>query len=227
MIKLINLLKELTTQPKPELGSGEQGWVYPLGKNKVIKKSNRTDGITKQELRDYELFNQHPDVFPHIYKITKDYIITDKLDISLEEFKDPALRKFMLENGWWGPDKGWDAPSNEHDWEYDPKTGLYHWIRKGKPYVHQDDEDDSVIHDPFTRIYRSVRDNNLTAFNHVLQKAKEQNKTKIYNALKEALDLCIKIKKAFKGQFKDVHMNNIGRDSSGKLKIFDVTLDDV
>lgn len=221
MIKLIDLLKELTTRPKPKLGGGEQGTVYPLGKNKIIKKSNwYDDGLSKQELRDYKIFNQHPDVFPHIYKITKHYVIMDKLDTSLEEFKDINLPKFMAKNGWWES----EFPP-EHSWVFNSKTGLYDYEYKDKePKIN---DEDVIDYDPFTQVYRDLRDNNLRAFNHVLQKAKEQGKTKIYNALKEALDLCIKINKVFKGQFKDVHKNNIGRDSSGKLKIFDVTLDDI
>jgi hypothetical protein len=221
MIKLINLLKELTTRPKPELGRGEQGTVYPLGKNKIIKKSNwYDDGMSKQELRDYKIFNQHPDVFPHIYKITKHYVIMDKLNTSLEEFKDINLRKFIAKNGWWESE---NPPA--HGWTFNSKTGLYDYkYEDEEPYI---DDEDVIYNDPFTQVYRDLRDNNLRAFNHVFQKAKEQGETKIYNALKEALDLCVRINKAFKGQFKDVHMNNIGRDSSGKLKIFDVTLDDI
>jgi len=218
MVKLIDLLKELTTRPKPELGDGEQGWVYPLGKDKVIKKTRWTDGITEPELEDYKLFNQHPDVFPHIYKIAKDYTILDKLDTSLKEFRDPALGLFMLKNGWWA------EPPSKYKWEFDPKTGLYNWIGGGKLYLDRDDYD-VIYEDPFTKIFKSVRANNLKPFNYVLQKAKEQNKTKIYNALKEALDFCIKINKVFKGEWRDVHINNIGRDSNGKLKIFDVTSD--
>jgi len=218
MIKLTDLLKELTTRPKPELGVGEQGWAYPLGKDKVIKKTRFTDGITEPELEDYRLFNQHPDVFPHIYKIAKDYTILDKLDTSLKEFRDPAFVMFMLKNGWWA------EPPYEDKWEFDPKTGLYNWIRDSKLYLNRDDYDD-IYEDPFTKIFKSVRANDLKPFNHVLQKAKEQNKTKIYNGLKEILDLCIKINKVFKGEWRDVHKNNIGRDKNGKLKIFDITSD--
>ena len=32
------------------------------------------------EIENYQLFNQHPDLFPHIYKLTKDYVIMDKLN---------------------------------------------------------------------------------------------------------------------------------------------------
>jgi hypothetical protein len=220
MIKLTDLLKELNIQPKPILGKGEQGTVYPLGKNRIIKKSNwYSDGMSKEELRDYELYNQHPDVFPHIYKITKHYVIMDKLDTSLKEFRDINLLKFMGKNGLWS-----ERHYPEHSWTYNSKTGLYDYKYEDEEYEISDEDIEWL--DPFATVYRDLIENNSRAFNHALQKAKEQGETKIYNTLKEILDLCIKINKAFKGQYKDVHKNNIGRDSSGKLKIFDVTLDD-
>ena len=80
MIKLVNLLKEIQTRPKTRIGTGMEGDVYNVGKNKVVKKTGNLDGFTPKELKNYDLFNQHPDIFPHIYKLTKYYIIMDKLD---------------------------------------------------------------------------------------------------------------------------------------------------
>jgi hypothetical protein len=75
-----NILKELQTHTKKKIGSGEHGEVYNIGKNKIVKKSNKQNGFTPEEIKNYNLFNQYPELFPHVYKLTKDYIIMDKLD---------------------------------------------------------------------------------------------------------------------------------------------------
>jgi hypothetical protein len=80
MIKLVDILKEIQIQPKKRIGYGNQGNVYNIGKDKVVKKSANPEGFSQDEIETYNLFNQHSDVFPHIYKLTKDYVIMDKLD---------------------------------------------------------------------------------------------------------------------------------------------------
>jgi hypothetical protein len=80
MIKLVDLLKEIHTRPKTRIGSGMQGNVYNVGKDKVVKYSSNTDGFDKDEIWGFNLFNKHPEVFPHIYKLAKHYVIMDKLD---------------------------------------------------------------------------------------------------------------------------------------------------
>ena len=80
MIKLIDILKEIQIQPKKKIGYGDQGNVYNVGKNKVVKKSTNSKGFSQDEIEIYNLFNQHPNIFPHIYKLTKDYVVIDKLD---------------------------------------------------------------------------------------------------------------------------------------------------
>jgi hypothetical protein len=80
MIKLVDILKEIQIQPKKRIGYGDQGNVYNVGKNKVVKKSTNLEGFSQDEIEIYNLFNQHPDIFPHIYKLTKDYVIMDKID---------------------------------------------------------------------------------------------------------------------------------------------------
>ena len=71
---------EIQIQPKKIIGHGEQGNVYNVGNNKIVKRSTYRDGFTPDEIEIYNLFNQHPDIFPHIYKLTKDYVVMDKVD---------------------------------------------------------------------------------------------------------------------------------------------------
>ncbi len=78
--KLLNILKEIQIQPKKMIGQGEQGNVYNVGNNKIVKRSTYQDGFTPDEIEIYNLFNQHPNIFPHIYKLTKNYVIMDKLN---------------------------------------------------------------------------------------------------------------------------------------------------
>jgi hypothetical protein len=75
MIKLLDLIED-----KQIIGQGEQGTVYNFGPNKIKKVSNYLNGFTPGEIELYNIFNKHPDVFPHIYKLTKNYVIMDKID---------------------------------------------------------------------------------------------------------------------------------------------------
>jgi hypothetical protein len=97
MIKLTKILKEIKTRPKEIIGSGEQGDVYPVGKDKVVKVIG-TDDWEPEEIENYKLFNQHPDLFPHVYKIGKNYVIMDRIDSPAKELIEAA--EFLHNNGW-------------------------------------------------------------------------------------------------------------------------------
>jgi hypothetical protein len=88
MIKLIDILKEIKTHQKKRIGDGEHGVVYNVGKNKVVKKSNQNDGFSSDEIKYYKIYNKYPNIFPHIYKLTKDYVIMDKLDSPGKQLMD-------------------------------------------------------------------------------------------------------------------------------------------
>jgi hypothetical protein len=94
--EISKILNELKTYPKELVGAGEQGNVYPIGKDKVVKKIH--NGWEPEEIKMYELFNQYPDLFPHVYKIGKDYVIMDKIDSPAKELTDAT--KFLHNNGW-------------------------------------------------------------------------------------------------------------------------------
>jgi hypothetical protein len=88
MIKLIDILKEIQIRPKKRIGSGEHGNVYNVGKNKIVKNSTNPKGFSQDEIEIYSIFNQHLDIFPHIYKLAKDYVIMDRLDSPGKELMD-------------------------------------------------------------------------------------------------------------------------------------------
>lgn len=71
MIKLIDILNELTTKQKELLGKGLEHYVYPSkDPNKVFKV-----GETKYVNEWLPIFKAHPDLFPIIYRtgLDKDY----------------------------------------------------------------------------------------------------------------------------------------------------------
>jgi hypothetical protein len=176
MIKLIDLLKEIKTYRKELVGDGEQGDVYPIGKDKVVKKV--FEDWDDEEIKTYKLFNQHPDLFPHVYKIAKDYVIMDRIDSPAKELTDAV--EFLRGNMW----------------PYDGIDGIYRSIK---------------------------RNNNLKEFNQILQKAKELNKTDIYNTLKECFEFFTKLNKLFPNRYLDTNDGNTGIDRrDNKIKIFDL-----
>ena len=79
MIKLLNILKEITF--KEPIGQGSEHIIYPYSKdpNKVIKTfdPDERESIDKDQITT---FQKHPDIFPIVYKVTDKYAILDKLN---------------------------------------------------------------------------------------------------------------------------------------------------
>ncbi len=87
-MKLIDILKEIEIKNKKIIGTGFEGNVYNVGKDKIAKYSNYTDGFDSEDIEQYNMFNKHPDLFPHIYKLTKHYVIMDRLDVHSKSISD-------------------------------------------------------------------------------------------------------------------------------------------
>ena len=79
MIKLLNILKEITF--KEPIGQGSEHIIYPYSKdpNKVIKTfdPDERESIDKDQITT---FQKHPDIFPIVYKVTDKYAILEKLN---------------------------------------------------------------------------------------------------------------------------------------------------
>lgn len=126
-MKLIKILRELKTTNKPIFGSGMSGAnVYNVGKDKVVK--YRDGGLSPDDLRFYKLFNKYPDVFPHVYKLTKDYVVMDKLKEDKELFE---LYKYFADKVEWDKDKLKDIEWGELE---DPLTAAYYAVRNKGNY---------------------------------------------------------------------------------------------
>ena len=81
-MKLTDILKEIKIKNKNILGQGYHGEVFNFEKDptKIIKKPLGNNKFSEDELKFYKEFNQHPNLFPHIYKITPTYVVMDKLN---------------------------------------------------------------------------------------------------------------------------------------------------
>ena len=81
MIKLIDILKELNIQTKPELGSGMSFTAYPskIDSSKVIKTTIYDE---PEKLHDHAyIFMKYPKYFPKVYKyVPNKYIVIEKLN---------------------------------------------------------------------------------------------------------------------------------------------------
>jgi len=81
MIKLIDILKEISISGKEPIGQGSEHIIYPYFKdpNKVIKTFDPYEGesINKDQITT---FQKHPDIFPIVYKVTDKYAVLEKLN---------------------------------------------------------------------------------------------------------------------------------------------------
>jgi hypothetical protein len=171
MIKLTDLLKETY------LGGGEQGKVYAIDKNKVKKQSNSLDGFTQDELYFYNQFNKYPDIFPKIHKLTKSYVIMDRL---------------------------YDISDLNNVLNYLEQINIWR------------DED------PMTMIYYLLKDNDSSKINTLLDKIK--NNKAVYSSILKYIKFTQDVLNIFPNKSIDFHTGNIGVDSNGDLKIFDLAM---
>ena len=96
MIKLIDILKEITL--KEPIGQGSEHIIYPYSKdpNKVIKTfdSDETESINKNQITT---FQNHPDIFPIVYKVTDKYAVLEKLNTKKAIDELEKLAQFLKE----------------------------------------------------------------------------------------------------------------------------------
>lgn len=80
------LLKEIDIKYKKRIGDGAHGDVYPINSipNTIVKKSNTPKGFSDDEMTIYSYFNSNPNLFPKIYKINKNFIIMEKLEVNYQ-----------------------------------------------------------------------------------------------------------------------------------------------
>jgi hypothetical protein len=78
MIKLINILKEINIQTKPQMGKGASFTAYPskIYPDRVIKTSSSPQDIQNHA----DMFDKYPTIFPKVYEVTDKYMVIEKLN---------------------------------------------------------------------------------------------------------------------------------------------------
>jgi hypothetical protein len=157
MIKLTDLLKEINIQKKKQKAAGSRHVIYPskLNPNTVIKIANTNpeydgDEDNTIDLDSLELFKEHPDIFPKVYKITDKYAILEKLNAkkAYNELKDlyNQVIKSDTEFSEYIKDKftGYDRDYTEFS------TDIYEYI-----------EDEGQDPSGFDEVYAEIKDGEL------------------------------------------------------------------
>lgn len=103
MIKLIDILKELNTQPKEPIGRGGEHIVFPfkLKPGFVIKKFTGNIQITTKDWKQIiEFSQQHPEIFAIVDKVDfdKKYLVQEKLDEKTLTKDLKELDKYINDN---------------------------------------------------------------------------------------------------------------------------------
>jgi len=76
-------IEEMNIVPKKKIGSGMEHDVYPsTNQDVVIKTISSRFGKTLPKIRMawVNLFQEHPDIFPKVIKVTETYVVLEKLD---------------------------------------------------------------------------------------------------------------------------------------------------
>ena len=78
MIKLMDILKELNIQPKPQLGKGDTFTAYPSKTypDRVIKTASSPQDVEAHA----DMFKEYPEIFPKVYEVTDKYLVIEKLN---------------------------------------------------------------------------------------------------------------------------------------------------
>jgi len=149
MIQFKQFISELNIKHKDPIGDGEQGIIYNVGKDRVVKKSRYEDGFTDDEIEKYKLFNKYPNNFPHVYKLSDTYIVMEKLDLNFTD----AINFYEEE---------YEMESEETDrWRYDDNWANYIY--------------DNIHHNKLNSIknlLKQSKQNNINAYNTYLKTIK-------------------------------------------------------
>ncbi len=199
MIKLVNLLKEISVSVKKPIGQGSQHIVYPHSKdpNKVIKTFDPDEGefINTKHI---DIFQKHPNIFPKVYKATDKYAVLEKLDIdqAITELEKLEAEFFNLK---WRSNK------------------------KRKHSILLDDimENDNLEDNDFIyKLYYLIKNNPSSVLKPELNTL--YSLTQNSNLLKKWIDFLTQIISTFNKKDLDIHAEQFGYDSKGNIKLLDL-----
>jgi len=198
MIKLIDILKEIFVSGKEPIGQGSQHVVYPYSKdpNKVIKTFDPSEGESIN-IEQIDTFQQYPNIFPIVYKVTDKYAVLEKLDV------DQAVAELEKLNVEFSNIK---QKSNE----------------KRKYSILLDDimEDDNLQYDDFIyKLYYLIK-NNPSSLKSELNTL--YSLTQNPNLLKKWIDFLLQIVSIFGKKDLDIHAEQFGYTPEGQIKLLDI-----
>ena len=200
-------LDEATPVEKPELGSGADHHVFPVkhDQTKVFK-------LGSEHAVDfwYDMFKNHPSVFPMVYKRGKTKM---KLKKDKVVFQDNTFVRLKA---------GSIVPIDYVEMEkLDPQRAENEWRMLDSAIIditeEQWDFQDYVLH--FALFESSNMKPDYALMLHVLDELKSDYPEE-YRMITRYLDLIIEIKKINKHP--DLHIHNFGYDKKGKLKCLDI-----
>ena len=200
-------LDEATPVEKPEIGSGADHHVFPVkhDRTKVFK-------LGSEHAVDfwYDMFKNHPLIFPMVYKRGKTKM---KLKKDKVVFQDNTFVRLKA---------GSIVPIDYVEMEkLDPKKAENEWRILDSAIIditeEQWDFQDYVLH--FALFEGSNMTPDYALMTHVLSELKSDYPDE-YRMITRFLDLIIEIKKV--NNHPDLHIYNFGYDKKGKLKCLDI-----
>jgi hypothetical protein len=199
MIKLIDILKEISVSGKEPIGQGSQHVVYPYSKdpNKVIKTFDPSEGESIN-IEQIDTFQQYPNIFPIVYKVTDKYAVLEKLNTekAINELEKLQTEFFNLK---WRSEKKRkysilldDLMENDNLEGLDFIGLLYHLF----------------LNTPSSSLKKEL--NTLYSL------------TQNPNLLKKWIDFLLQIVSIFGKKDLDIHAEQFGYTSEGQIKLLDI-----
>ena len=194
MIKLVNLLKEVTYKEPEAFGSRHIIYPSQTYPDKIIKTAKINpkfggDEYNTLDLDAIKLFQKHPDIFPIVYKVTEKYVVLEKLDDNKPYYDLKNLYNQVVESNTEFSEYIEDK-SSHYEKTYDLfSTYIYEYIT----------EEDKTPSD-FDEVYSKIKDGNL---------------------LKKYVLFIFKVIQ-LNTKYLDIHNNQFGYDSKGNIKLLDL-----
>jgi len=198
MIKLIDILKEISVSGKEPIGQGSQHIIYPHSKdpNKVIKTFDPSEGESIN-IEQIDTFQKYPNIFPKVYKVTDKYAVLEKLDVNqaITELEKLEIEFFNLK---WRSNK------------------------KRKYSILLDDvmEDDNLEDNDFIYKLHYLIKNNPSSLKSELNTL--YSLTQNPELLKKWVDFLLQIVSIFGKKDLDIHAEQFGYTPEGQIKLLDI-----
>ena len=197
MIKLIDILKEITL--KEPIGQGSEHVIYPYSKdpNKIIKTfdPDERESINKDQIT---IFQKHPNIFPIVYKVTDKYAVLEKLNTKKATDELEKLQTEFFNLKWRGEKK-----------------------RKYSILLDELMEDDNLEdYDFIGLLYHLFQNTSSSSLKKELTTL--LSLTSNPDILKKYIDFLTKVTSKINQTELDIHSEQFGYDSKENIKLLDI-----